>query len=285
METVNIIGINAGPREGNTAILVKEALKAAEQVPSVQVEYLSMHEYKVTPCIACRQCYGDVKGLKPDAETFCPRFGKKDDGDIFVRKFLDCDGAIIGSATHGFDVTAECIALLDRIALPGDEHCITPWMGKNRFKVIGAASTSFCSHGGAEHVVAHILRWATGLGMLPVGAAMTTEPDHNPTSSHFGAIGAVNNALEWWAPDAITPEKSRVKPPSTAVQALRAARCLGRNVSSVALLVKNGISALEKDGYSLPKVSFPKRWPKSQINKGSYMEYLVEQGIVTPVDA
>ena len=283
MEGVKILGINAGPREGNTSVLVKEALKAAEAMENVETEYLSMHEHKVNPCTGCRLCYGDMKGLKPDTDTFCHQRGKKDDGDLFVRKFMECDGFIIGSATYGFDVTAECTALLERVALPFDEHCITPWMGKNRFKPVGACSTSFVSHGGIEHTIAHILRWATGLGYLAVGAALTTEPDHNPTSSHFGGAGAVNASIEWWAKDAITPEKCRFTPPAPAVQAMRAARCLGRNVASVALIVKNGLAALEKENYELPKVTFPKRWPKAQIKKNSYMEYLVEQGFVTPV--
>jgi len=51
-------------------------------------------------------------------------------------------------------------------------------------------------------------------------------------------------------------------------------------VASVALAMKNGEALLESQDYHLPKTSLPKKWPKSLLNKGSYMEHLVEQGIV-----
>ncbi|MCJ7653745.1 MAG: flavodoxin family protein [Dehalococcoidia bacterium] len=281
---VKILGINAGPREGNTSVLVKEALKAAGEMKNVETEYLSMHNHKVTHCNSCRLCYADKGGLRPDAETFCPSFGKKDDGDLFVRKTIECDGMIIGSPTHEFDISAECKALFGRICKPFDEHVITPWLSVNRFKPIGACTTSYTSHGGAEATVASILRFATGLGYLAVGSAMTTEPDHNPISGHFGGVGAVNTSKDWWNPEAITPEMSRIKPPAIAIQAMRSARCCGRNVATVALIVKNGMAGLKDNGFEIPKVSFPKRWPKAEIKKGSYMEYLVEQGIVQAVE-
>ena len=287
VQGVKILGINAGPREGNTAQMVKWALEAAAEMPNVQTEYLSMHNHKVNHCTACRLCYGDTKGLMPDTKHFCNYWSAKDpedEGDLFIRAVMECDGLIIGSPTHEFDISAECKALFGRICKPFDEHVITPFIARNRFKPLGACTTSFCSHGGGEHTVASIHRFGLALGYLPVGAAMTTEPDHNPISSHFGGIGAVNCALEWWAPDAITPEKSRIKPPAIAVQAKRAARCVGRNVATVALIVKHGLDTLKKLEYPIPQVSFPKRWPKAQIKKGSYMEYLVEQGKIIPVE-
>jgi multimeric flavodoxin WrbA len=284
MKGITVIGINANSREGSTSVLVKEALKAAGEMEHVKTKYLSMHNHEVHSCSACRLCYADMMGLRPDAETFCPRWGKNDDGDLFVRAVMEADGLIIGSPTHEFDVSAECKALFGRICKPFDEHAITPWIGQNRWKVMGACSTAYTSHGGPEHTVMSILRFGVGMGYLTVGAAMTTEPDHNPISGHFGGIGATNTSVEWWDAEAVTPAKSRIKPPAIAVQAMRSARCVGRNVASVALLVQNGMAALKDAGYKLPQVSFPKRWPKSLIKKNSYMELLVQQGKIQAVE-
>ena len=288
MKGIKVLGINANSREGNTAVMVKEALKAAEAMENVETEYLSMHEHKVNPCTACRMCYADVRGLKPDTETFCHYWHKQDpddEGDLFIRKVIEADGLVIVSPTHEFDVSAECKALLGRICKPFDEHVITPWLGQNRFKTMGACTTAYTSHGGPEHTVMSILRFGLGLGYLTVGSAMTTEPDHNPISGHFGGIGAVNTADEWWHPEAVTPAHSRITPPTIAVQAMRSARCMGRNVATVALMVQNGLDVLKEAEYNVPAVSFPKRWPKSLIKKNSYMEYLVEQGTIQAIDA
>ncbi|MBM3298860.1 MAG: hypothetical protein FJY85_02765 [Deltaproteobacteria bacterium] len=108
----------------------------------------------------------------------------------------------------------------------------------------------------------------------------TTEPDNAPTSGPFGGIGNVGDAKVWWDEQAILPENSRVTPPTTGIQALRASRCVGRNVASVAITLKNGEAFLESKGYHLPKTSLPKKWPKALLKKGSYMELLAERGVV-----
>lgn len=287
MKGVTIIGINANSREGNTAVMVKEALKAAGEMDQVTTKYLSMHEHKVNQCTGCRLCYADMRGLKPDTDHFCHYWhakDKEDEGDLFVRAVMEADGLIIGSPTHEFDVSSDCKALFGRICKPFDEHVITPWLAQNRWKVMGACTTAYTSHGGPEHTVMSILRFGLGLGYLTIGAAMTTEPDHNPISGHFGGIGAVNTSVEWWNPEAVTPAMSRIKPPAIAVQAMRSARCVGRNVASVALIAQNGMAVLDEAGYRLPQVTFPKRWPKSLIKKGSYMEYLVQEGKVMAIE-
>ncbi len=280
---VKILGINAGPRLGNTAVLVQEALKAADAMEGVETEFISTHDHPVNPCNVChgkRLCYGDMRGFFPDADNYCYSFGKKekDHGNMFVDRLAQCDGLILGSPTHEWDYSCECKALMSRMR-PFCEHVFTPFSGRMHNKPIGACTTSFNKWGGAESTVFAILRWGMGVGMIPVGSE-TTEPDNAPTSGPFGGIGNVGDAKVWWDEQAILPENSRVSPPNTGIQALKATRCVGRNVASVALAMKNGEAFLESKGYHLPKTSLPKKWPKSLLKKGSYMEHLVEQGIV-----
>jgi multimeric flavodoxin WrbA len=278
---VKILGINAGPRLGNTAVLVKEALKAAEAMEGVETEFISMHDHPVTPCNVChgeRLCYGDKKGIFPDSTNYCYMFGQKknDHGNMFVDKFVESDGIILGSPTHEWDYSCECKALFSRLRA-FCEHVLTPFHGKMRNKPIGAVTTSFNKWGGAETTIFAMLRWGMGMGMIPVGSE-TTEPDRAPNAGPFGGIGNVGDAKLWWDEQAILPENSRVSPPTTSIQALRSSRCVGRNVTSVAIAMKNGIALLESNGYHLPKGSLPKKWPKAFVNEGSYLEYLAGQG-------
>jgi len=277
---VKILGINAGPRLGNTAVLVKEALKAAGEIDFIETEFISMHDHEVKPCNVCngaRLCYGDIKGIFPEQDFYC--YQHKDDfGNMFVDKLNECDGLILGSPTHEWDVSCECKALMSRMR-PYCEHVFTPFSSKLHNKPIGAASTSFNKFGGAESTVFSILRWGMGVGMIPVGSE-TTEPDQAPTTGPFGGIGSVSDAAVWWDKEAIMTENSRVSPPTMSTQALKSARCTGRNVASVAILLKKGQEALHEKGITLPHTSMPKKWPKSLLKKGSYMELLVNEGKV-----
>ncbi|MBM3301222.1 MAG: flavodoxin family protein, partial [Deltaproteobacteria bacterium] len=160
METivkVKILGINAGPRLGNTAVLVKEALKAAGAMDQVETEFISTHDHPVTPCNVChgqRLCYGDIKGIFPDADNYCYQFGEREEdyGNMFVDKLAECDGLILGSPTHEWDYSCECKALMSRMR-PFCEHVFTPFSGGMHNKPIGGVTTSFNKWGGAESTV------------------------------------------------------------------------------------------------------------------------------------
>ncbi len=193
----------------------------------------------------------------------------------------ESDGLILGSPTHEWDISNECKALFSRLR-PFCEHVMTPLSGMLRNKPLGAVSTAFDRHGGIEHAVASIYRWGMGLGMLPC-AAITTAPDRGPTTGPFGAQGDVGDSKIYDAPNAILPENSLTSPPTAAVRAFRSARCLGRNVALVALVIKNGNELLKISGYSIPELAGPGKWPKQLIKKGSYMEYLVKKGEVQAV--
>ena len=258
---VKLLGVNAGPRLGNTSVLINEALKAAGEMEGVETEFISMHDHPVNPCNIChgkRLCYGDIRGIFPDSDNYCYTHGKKkkDFGNLFVDKFAESDGVILGSPTHEWDYSCECKALISRLR-PFCEHVFTPFSGKMHNKPLGAVTTSFNKWGGAESTVFSILRWGMGIGMIPVGSE-TTEPDNAPTSGPFGGIGNVGDSTVWWDPEAILPENNRITPPTTGVQALKSSRCTGRNVAAVALALKMGKNSSKNRGMKCPRPPFQK---------------------------
>lgn len=100
---MKILGIVASPREeGNTEILVKAVLKSAEEV-GAQVDLLSLHNKKISPCDGCMSCEKTKKCRIIDDEM----------KDIYG-KLIWADGIIFGSPVYFWNVSAQAKILIDR---------------------------------------------------------------------------------------------------------------------------------------------------------------------------
>lgn len=99
---VHILGIVGSPRRGgNTEIVVKNALKAAE-AEGAETELLLLSKYKVEPCRACGTC----------AKT-----GECIINDDFMKVFnrmAAADGIILASPSYFESMTPQMKALIDR---------------------------------------------------------------------------------------------------------------------------------------------------------------------------
>lgn len=99
---MKILGISGSPRkEGNTEILVREALKAAEEA-GAEVEYLSVAGKTIKPCEACDYCVAHK------------RCHHDDDADLFIEKMVAADGIIMASPVYFGNVTGQVKSLIDR---------------------------------------------------------------------------------------------------------------------------------------------------------------------------
>jgi len=49
----------SGRRKGFTSSLLESAVKGAESVPNVDVEFVHLHKYKFGPCTSCFNCIRD----------------------------------------------------------------------------------------------------------------------------------------------------------------------------------------------------------------------------------
>ncbi len=93
---VRIIGLSASPRkDGNTEILVKEALKAAKR-KGAETEFISLAGKEIQPCQACYNCRLEESKGKCAIEDDLP--------EIF-EKFKKADGIIIGSPVYFLSIT------------------------------------------------------------------------------------------------------------------------------------------------------------------------------------
>ena len=98
---VKVVGLVGSLRQGgNTEILVREALKAAEG-KGAGTKLIVLYDKKIKPCINCDKCFSEE----------CPI---EDDVKEIHEDLISADGIIIGSAVHFGDVTGELKCYLDR---------------------------------------------------------------------------------------------------------------------------------------------------------------------------
>jgi multimeric flavodoxin WrbA len=100
---------------GNSEILLKEALMAAEE-SGAEVELLRLHELNIKPCIGCISCSKDQQSGGTGACVI-----KDDDMPFFNEKLLACDGIIVGIPVYIMGPPGYFKVLCDRI---GPSHDI-----------------------------------------------------------------------------------------------------------------------------------------------------------------
>lgn len=104
---MKILGIVGSPRRlGNTEILVKEALKAAEK-EGAEVSILRLSDLYILPCIGCLNCVR--------SEGICKL---KDDLEWFLDLIKASDGLILGAPSYVGRPPGSFAMLEDRVAFP-----------------------------------------------------------------------------------------------------------------------------------------------------------------------
>ncbi len=212
--SVKILGVVGSPRRGNTEILVKEALKSAEELGNVETEILHLHPLKINPCIACFRCFNEAENGRA-----CPSF--EDDMEKVYPKLADSDGIIIGSPVYFGGISGELKVLLDRTE-PFVRYARTDYGGGLSNKVGGAIAVGYNRNGGQETTIQMIHSYFLVHDMIVVGSG----PQETPGCYYGG--GAVTY-----------PKRSRILNAVLEDElGVRSARGLGRKVALVAKMVK-----------------------------------------------
>lgn len=213
-EDVKILGIVGSSRHGNTEILVKEALKTAEENQGVESEMLHIAPLKVNPCIACFRCFDEK-----DSPRGCPSFD--DDMEKVYQKLAECDGLIIGSPVYFGGITGELKTFLDRTE-PLVRYARTGYGGGLSNKVGGGIAVGYNRNGGQETSIQMIHSYFLVHDMIVVGSGPAETP-----GCYYGG-GAVTY-----------PKRSRVRDAVLEDElGLRSSQGIGRKVAQVAKMVK-----------------------------------------------
>ena len=107
---MKILGIVAGRHGGNSEILVKEALLAA-QAKGAECKMINLFDYHIEHCTGCESCtmqMGEV-AMDPTKKYKGCVLKNKDDMDKIVNEMQTCAGVIIGVPTY--DLTPSSLYL------------------------------------------------------------------------------------------------------------------------------------------------------------------------------
>jgi len=209
---VKILGISGSPRKGrNTDFLVKEALESAAKFESVKTEFVSLADYKITPCNGRNHC------LKEDR---CPI---EDDMQILAKKLLEADGIIVGSPVYYMTVSGILKNFMDR------SRYLRMVELKLKDKVGGAIAVAGLRNGGQEFTIAAIHNYFLGMGMIVVG------PTVGGNTITLGGVGTLyegvgEKGIKW----------RRVSEDEVAIETSRG---LGERVARLALALKKRLNS------------------------------------------
>lgn len=190
MVDVKILGIVGSPRKGgNTEVMVRAALEAAEDLGGVQTDIILMAGKKVSPCTGCHHCWFH--------DGVC---AVKDDAAGMIQKMAEADGLVVGSPVYFGSMTATLKSLLERCLKLNrmkkqsdsmesmayeavkSEEVIFPL----RNKVGGALSVGGVRSGGQERVIIDIHGFFLLNDVIVVTDGGIRTPEVHP---HFGGVG------------------------------------------------------------------------------------------------
>ena len=142
---MKVVGIVCSPRkEGNTEILMREALKAVEEEGGNTKLFL-MSDMNIQPCDACGACW----------ESGVCKI--KDDMQQVYDALLDSDGLIFGTPIYFVNVSAQAKAVIDRTyAL----------LRKRQLRGKVAAGLVAVRRVGAGMVLSQLYFWFTAMQMI-----------------------------------------------------------------------------------------------------------------------
>ena len=123
---MNILILSGSPRKGgNTDLLVEAFVKGASQKHHVEV--VSVHDYKVNPCMGCNACFKNENNA-------CIQ---KDDMSLIYDKMAVADMLVIASPVYFYGLSAQLKAVIDRFHNPIRD---TYHIKKTALLLVGAAS-------------------------------------------------------------------------------------------------------------------------------------------------
>jgi len=243
--TVRILGLAGSPRKNaNSELLVQEALRAAQEVGGVVVDFETLAGKTIYPCLGDYQCFR--VGTR---ELPCPTY-EDDDGNPILRKLMDADGIIISTPVYYGGPTAQIKAIFDR-------SMANEALGfALRNKVCGAISCGYDRNGGQESTILDVIRWALTHDMVVVSVG-PDRPLPGGIGSYYGAV-----VMQGYPHPVSSPTKEGRTASKQDEIGLAAVRSLGRRVAEMAKIIKAGLGVLPDSALA---------WPR-EMGKGGFVE-------------
>ncbi|MCK5473965.1 MAG: flavodoxin family protein [Candidatus Aenigmarchaeota archaeon] len=164
---VKIIGLVGSPRDGNTLILVKEALLAAKKL-GCDTELVHLGRMKISSCSVCDGCRKENKCVIDD------------DFNQVADSVSKADGVIMGSPVYFGGMSAQLKSFVDRTRYLRRTNALVDKIG-------GAVTVGGARNGGQETAIQQIHNFFLIQGMIVAG-------DEN--TRHYGGTGHAQNKAD-----------------------------------------------------------------------------------------
>lgn len=123
---MKVLGISFGRKNGNTDILVKEALFGAQEL-GAEISFINTCGKLIKPCVGCFACSTGRKNGK-DANCII-----KDDLPFIDNAIMDADAVIVGAPVYSVGPTGQLKCMIDRMGL-GHDRAFSDAFNKKRIE-------------------------------------------------------------------------------------------------------------------------------------------------------
>jgi multimeric flavodoxin WrbA len=221
-ERIELLGICASPRRGNSSFLLGKALAAAKKLPlakQVSTRLLELGAKKIAPCMSCHKCAG-TRG-----ECIV-----QDDFQSIRDQWVRADVILYSVPVYHLGIPGQLKCFLDRLG--NSLRKVYPGIpSPRRLKVVGAIAQGAHLFSGQEAAVSFLLQHAVLMRCVPVSG--------DGWESYLGASGWTRADK---SPQAIKEAHSQDE--MDARVAVRACETLTQRCVETALIIKTGGRAL-----------------------------------------
>jgi multimeric flavodoxin WrbA len=113
---MKILGLSCGRKMGNSEVLLREALMAAEEL-GAEVEIIRFHDLNIKPCTGCETCMARLMKGTGGYEYECVI--KNDDMPFLLNKLWEADGQIVSAPIFSYNPPGFFRLVLDRLHSAG----------------------------------------------------------------------------------------------------------------------------------------------------------------------
>ena len=144
----------SGRTKGFTASLLESAIKGAQSVENVEVEFVHLHKYKFGPCNSCFSC------IRDESHDCVLKDAMGGDGELMA-KVKRANGWIIADPVHCWGPSAQIHLFIER--------CY-PFIWSGNLEGMPFASISCASNQGMQRIAnANLCKWAFTYGLRYIG--------------------------------------------------------------------------------------------------------------------
>ena len=173
MTSINVLGIVASPRTGNSEYLLERALTEAQNLPfDINANTIRLRGKKIQPCIACFKCL-ENKGT-------CIL---KDDFEEIISAWLDADVVIYSAPVYHLSIPGQLKCFIDRLGQSLNGYYDV--RSVRHLKVVANIAQGTHLFGGQEIAIANLILHEVLMNCVPIAG--------DGWESYIGAAGWTAN--------------------------------------------------------------------------------------------